>query len=177
LFTFDYDLILLGLNQRFPKSKSQVKRELQALHDLGRNLVELPGKSLQQIPLADETREAIIQAKHLKMEALRRQLKHIGKLMRDEDADSIRIALDKLRHPHEKEVSEFHEVEGWRDSLLAGDDAVLGELCVRFVDIDRQHLRQLIRNAKKERELNKPPKSARVLFRYLKGLSDNNDGS
>lgn len=158
-----------------PKSKSQVKRELHALHDLGRDLVELPGKSLQQIPLSDETRDAVLEAKQLKMEALRRKLKHIGKLMRDEDADSIRIALDKLRQPHEKEVSEFHEVEGWRDALLAGDDVVLNELCGRFVDIDRQHLRQLVRNAKKEQALNKAPKSARVLFRYLKGLSENNN--
>ncbi|MBT7951051.1 MAG: DUF615 domain-containing protein [Gammaproteobacteria bacterium] len=158
-----------------PKSKSQVKRELHALHDLGRELVELPGKALKQIPLSEETLDAVLEAKQLKMEALRRQLKHIGKLMRDEDADSIRIALDKLRQPHEKEVSEFHEVEGWRDSLLAGDDAVLGELCGRFVDIDRQHLRQLVRNAQKERDLNKPPKSARVLFRYLKALSENNN--
>jgi ribosome-associated protein len=158
------------------KSKSQIKRELHALHDLGRDLVELPRKALHQIPLTDETREAIVEAKHLKMEALRRKLKHIGKLMRDEDADSIQIALDKLRQPHEKEVSEFHEVEGWRDSLLAGDDAVLEELCGRFVDIDRQHLRQLVRNAKKEEALNKAPKSARVLFRYLKGLVENNAG-
>ena len=158
-----------------PKSKSQVKRELHALHDLGRDLVELPGKALQKIPLSDETREAIVEAKRLKMEALRRKLKHIGKLMRDEDADSIQIALDKLRQPHEKEISEFHEVEGWRDSLLAGDDAVLGELCGRFVNIDRQHLRQLVRKAKKEQDLNKPPKSARVLFRYLKELSESNN--
>ena len=158
-----------------PKSKSQVKRELLALHDLGRDLVELPVKALNQIPLTEETLEAILEAKQFKMEALRRKLKHIGKLMRDEDADSIRIALDKLRQPHEKKVSEFHEVEGWRDSLLAGDDAVLGDLCERFVDIDRQHLRQLVRNAQKEKTMNKPPKSARVLFGYLKGLSENNN--
>ena len=157
-----------------PKSKSQVKRELLALHDLGRDLVELPVKALNQIPLTEETLEAILEAKQFKMEALRRKLKHIGKLMRDEDADSIRIALDKLRQPHEKKVSEFHEVEGWRDSLLAGDDAVLGELCGRFVDIDRQHVNQLLRNAKKEQTLNKPPKSARALFRYLKDLHRDN---
>ncbi len=157
------------------KSKSQVKRELLALHDLGRDLVSLSTKALQQVPLADETRDAIFEAKPLKMEALRRQLKHIGKLMRDEDADAIHAALNKLRQPHKKEVSEFHEVETWRDLLLAGDDAVLAELAGRFPDLDRQHLRQLVRNTKKEQTLNKPPKSARVLFKYLKGLSAGND--
>jgi ribosome-associated protein len=158
-----------------PKSKSQVKRDLLALHDLGRELVDLSSKALHQLPLSDDIRRSIIEAKHLKMEALRRQLKHIGKLMLDEDAEAIHKGLATLRQPHKKEVSEFHEVESWRDKLLAGDDELLAELCGRFSQIDRQHLRQLMRNAKKEQALGKGPKSARALFRYLKDLSDDNN--
>jgi len=156
-----------------PKSKSQVKRDLLALHDLGRDLVQLPVKALKKIPLSEETLEAVIDAKKLKMEALRRKLKHIGKLMRDEDEAAIRQALTALLQPQVQKVTEFHEVEGWRDALLAGDDLVLSELGGRFATLDRQHLRQLVRNAKKEQALSKPPKSARVLFKYLKELSEN----
>ncbi|TPC95485.1 DUF615 domain-containing protein, partial [Escherichia coli] len=40
-------------------------------------------------------------------------------------------------------------------------------------DADRQQLRTLIRNAKKEKEGNKPPKSARQIFQYLRELAEN----
>jgi ribosome-associated protein len=167
---------MIHTEEILPKSKSQVKRELLALHELGRALVGLPNKSLSQIPVSDATRDAILEAKQLKMEALRRQLKHVGKLMRDEDAGAIRLALAKLRKPHEKEVTVFHEVEDWRDRLLAGEDALVDELCGRFSGVERQRLWQLVRNARKERDLGKAPKSARVLFRYLKEFVDYNAG-
>jgi len=152
------------------KSKSQIKREFLALRDLGRELVELPGKALHQLPLSESFRAAILATRQLKMEALRRQLKHIGKLVRDEDIDAIQIALKNLRQPLGMEIKAFHEVESWRDALLGGDDKLLEELCERFEKLDRQHIRQLVRNANKERVANKPPKSARVLFRHLKEL-------
>jgi ribosome-associated protein len=40
-------------------------------------------------------------------------------------------------------------------------------------DADRQQLRSLIRNAKKEKEGNKPPKSSRLIFQYLRELAEN----
>ena len=45
-------------------------------------------------------------------------------------------------------------------------------LLTEFPSADRQYLRQLIRNAKKEIQGNKPPKSARSLFKYLRELLD-----
>jgi ribosome-associated protein len=156
------------------KSKSQIKREFLALQDLGRKLVELPGNALHQLPLTESIREAILLARQLKMEALSRQLKHIGKLIRDEDIDAIQIALENLRHPHDKDVDTFHEVEIWRDALLAGDDKLLEELCERFAMLDPQHIRQLVRNAKKEQAAKKPPRAAKILFRKLKELISEN---
>ena len=154
------------------KSKSQVKRELLALQDLGRELVNLAPKALQKVPLTEKTRGAIIQARQLRMGALARQLKHIGKLIRDEDVDRIRAVLDQESLPHQVEVEAFHEVETWRDGLIAGVDGLFEQLCGRFPGLDRQHLHQLIRESKKEQALNKPPKSSRALFRYLNELSE-----
>jgi ribosome-associated protein len=159
------------------KSKSQVKRELLALQDLGRELVNLAPKALQKMPLTEKTREAIIQARQLRMGALARQLKHIGKLMRDEDVETIRAVLDQENLPHQVEVEAFHEVESWRDGLIAGEEGLFELLCGRFVDLDRQHLHQLIRESKKEQALNKPPKSGRALFRYLKELAEGAAGT
>ena len=154
------------------KSKSQIKRELLALQVLGRELMDLSGKQLEQMPVSDPLREAVLAAKHMKKGALKRQLQHIGALMRTEDTDAIRQALVALRQPHQDEVQDFHEIEGWRDALLAGDAGLLDELCLRFPGLDRQHVSQLLRNAGKEQAANKPPRSARALFRYLQGLQE-----
>ena len=162
--------MMLNTEENQKKSKSQIKRELLTLQELGKELANLPAKVLPQVPLSEPVLEAILEAKQMKKVALKRQLKHIGGLMRDEDEGAIRMALNRLRQPHLKEVKEFHEVEAWRDALLAGDESLLDELIRRFPEIDHQHLRQLIRNAKKEQVLNKPPKSARALFRYLNEL-------
>jgi len=93
--------------------------------------------------------------------------------MPKEDESSIRTMLYKLQQPHKDEVKVFRELEQWRDQLLLGDQDLLNELANKFVNFDRQHIRQLIRNANKEQEMNKPPKSARLLFKYLTEMQSN----
>lgn len=155
------------LEEGLPKSKSQNKREMHELQALGKQLVELPLKQLVDIPISDKLRDAVVAARSLKHGAIRRQLQYIGSLMPKEDEVSIRTMLHKLQQPHKNEVKAFHQLEQWRDQLLQGDQVLLDELVSKFINFDRQHIRQLIRNAKKEQELNKPPKSARLLFKYL----------
>ena len=149
------------------KSKSQIKREMHELQALGKQLVGLPHKQLVNIPMSDKLRYAVIAAKTLKRGAIRRQLQYIGKLMPKEDEASIRTALNELQQPHKDEVDALHEIERWRDQLLLGDQGLLNELATRFVYFDRQHITQLIRNATREQEQKKSPKSARLLFKYL----------
>ena len=163
---------MIDTEDKQEKSKSQIKRELLALQELGRELLYLSGKHLNRIPMTDALREAVLVAKLLKKEALRRQLQLIGALMRDEDAAAIRRALATLQQPHQEKVQVFHEIESWRDTLLAGDTDLLDELCNRFVGFDRQHVRQLLRNAGREQSLNKPPRSSRALFRYLQEIHE-----
>lgn len=153
-----------------PKSKSQVKREMQALRDLGRKLVDLPPAVLDKVELSETTRDAIVAAHGMKREALRRQLSHIGGLMRREDAELVVQTLEQLGRPHLQAVRAEHELETWRDGLLAGDEEVMANLLDTCPDVDRQHLRQLVRNAIRERDQEKPPKAARALFRYLREL-------
>ncbi|MCW8962284.1 MAG: DUF615 domain-containing protein [Gammaproteobacteria bacterium] len=155
------------------KSKSEIKRELEALKDLGRELLDLPARQLLQVPLDDTTHTAIVDAHGMKKGALKRQLRYIGGLLKNEDAAAIRAELDRLQQPHRQQVRAHHEVEQWRDSLIAGDDSVLPDLASRFADLDRQYLMQLVRNARKEQQQEKPPKSARVIFQYLKELQEN----
>lgn len=152
------------------KSKSQIKREMQALRDLGKELVDLPVSVLKKIDLSEAVYEAVMLAQGLKREALRRQLQHIGKLLREEDEVAIRQALAQIAQPQRNEVRAFHEIERWRDKLISGDDQVINQLVEQFPTAERQQLRTLARNARKESELDKPPKSSRLLFKYLKEL-------
>lgn len=157
-------------NEVLPRSKSQVKREMQSLRDLGEELVALPLVLLKKFEFSERLLDAILLAQESKREALRRQIQHIGKLLREEDDVAIRLLLSQISQPKRDEVIAFHEIEEWRDRLLDGDNETINQAVNRFQDADRQHLRQLVRNALKERQQEKPPKSARLLFQYLKGL-------
>jgi ribosome-associated protein len=152
-------------------SKSHIKRELHALQNLGGELVQLSDGWLAKLPLSDELLKAVKEAQRLKKGALKRQLQFIGKLMRSADADAIQTGLDNLRQPQREDVARFHQLEAWRDALVAGDEEMLTVIIDELPGIDSQHLRQLMRNAIRERDQNKPPKTARQLFQYLKTQS------
>jgi len=153
------------------KSRSQLKREMQARRDLGEALVELSATRLAKIPLSEETLEAVQDGQRFTRRALKRQLTRIATLMTEfDDEAAIRRALEQLYQPHRDEVRRHHEAEQWRDDLVAGDAGVMQTLVERFPEIDRQHLRQLARNAKKEGEQQRPPKSARLLYQYLHSM-------
>lgn len=153
------------------RSKSQIKRELHALQDLGRDLVALPDKSLARLPLSESLGAAIREARPMARGARQRQLRYIGGLIAHEDVDAIRQALDEVLRPGREAVEQFHEVEKWRDELIEGGEEAINELLVHRPDADRQHLRRLVRNVQKERRENKPPKAARLLFKYLRDFA------
>jgi ribosome-associated protein len=63
----------------------------------------------------------------------------------------------------------MHALERRREKLLADDNA-LTALLSEAPHLDVQHLRTLIRNARKEQAENKPPKAYREIFQILKQL-------
>lgn len=154
-------------------NKTQLKREMKALHDLGRQLVEMPLSKFEKITLSERISDAILLAKKLKKGALQRQLRFIAGIMKEEDTNTIIAEIKQLSLPQEQEVKAFHQVEEWRDKLIAGDNNLINKLVDKF-SADRQHLRQLVRNANKEAQNNKPPKASRLLFKYLKDLLESN---
>ncbi len=152
-------------------SKSQLKRDAHALLELGKKLVQLDKGSLAKIPLPDNLLDAINSARKIRQHgALKRQLQYIGKLMRKADAEPIQTAYEAITDHFRANTQQLHKIENWRDRLLTEGDSALGELLDQHPDADRQHLRQLMRSAKKEREQNKPPRAARELFQYIKSL-------
>lgn len=152
-------------------SKSQLKRESHALQDLGEELVGLPASRLAKIPMPEELADAVELARRITARGGRkRQLQYIGKVMRKIDVEPIEQAMAALHNDAARETARLHKLEQWRDRLLEEGDHALSELLDDYPQADRQHLRQLLRNAQREKQQNKPPKSARELFRYLREL-------
>lgn len=150
-------------------SKSQRKREMLALQDLGAALVDLGEGQLARLDLPEELRAAIDEARRIRQRGARkRQLQYIGRLMRAVDAEPIRAALAGIHQRDREAVQRHHQAECWRERLLAEGDRALGHLGAEIADLDRQRVRQWVRAAQAESREGKPPRAARALFRYLR---------
>ena len=148
-------------------SKSQRKRDMHALQDLGRELSELRPDQIAKLDLPEDLHAALLESKRIKAhEARRRHLQLIGKLMRVLDADAVRAALGRVTGDSKAAVATMHRAERIRTRLIE-DDAALTEFMAEFPAADLQALRQLVRNARREHEANKPPKSSRELYRMV----------
>jgi len=149
-------------------SKTQRKQEMHALQGIGKELAGLHKDKLAQLSLPENLADALAELKRLtRHEARRRQLQYIGKLMRTVDAEPIQAKLDEWNDVTHAQAAKFHLVEQWRDRLLAGNEA-LSDLAMEYAHADIQQIRTLIRNAHREAEAGKPPKSSRLLFKLLR---------
>ena len=152
-------------------SRSQLKRDMEALQRLGEELVALPENQLASIPLPEKLRDAVEFARRITSHgALKRQRQYIGKLMRDVDPAPIRTRLDELRNADRLTKARFQQTERWRDRLIAEGDAALSEFLSQCPNADRQQLRQLMRAATEEARSGQPPRHSRALFRYIQSL-------
>ncbi len=155
------------------KSKSQIKRELLALQDLGERLTTLKPDLIERLPLSDALHKALHDApKHKAHIARKRHIQYIGKLLRDQDIDAILVLIDQLDSSTREYNERFHALERWRDRLLGDGDSALEAFFNDYPNADRQHLRGLLRQAQHEAAHNKPPAAARKVFKYLRELDE-----
>lgn len=153
-------------------SKTELKNDMIELQKLGEELVDLKPSALAKFPLPDDLAEAIKDAQRFKNEARRRQLQYIGRLMRNIDPEPLQAALDKLRNKHSQSSAVLHKLELLRDRVVEEGDSAIEDVMEMYPDADRQRLRQLARQAKKEKQANKAPKASREIFQVLKVLND-----
>lgn len=150
-------------------SKSEKKRQMHALQAMGAEIVAMNEAQQAQVPLTPELEKAIGEARRIKSnEGLRRQMQYIGKLMRAADSNAIAEALQAQKDQQQRLARSFHLMERWRDELVDGDDNKTAEFVSRFPNVDVQQLRTLIRNARSEKSRQKPPTSARKLFKLIR---------
>ena len=152
-------------------SKSQIKREMKALQEIGAKLLTLNADQIKQLPLSDEMLAAIDESRRIRShEAQRRHLQYIGKIMRREDTEAISEKIALFDTTSDAYNRQFHMLEHWRDRLIAEGDSALNALIEEKPETDRQMMRQLIRTAQKELKNEKPPAAARKIFRAFREI-------
>lgn len=151
-------------------SKSELKREADRIQALGKVLLELNPKKWVELPISDTLRAALAESTRITQnEAKRRHLQYVGKVMRDEDLDAIKTALDLLDPSSELYGRRIKQQELWRTRLVT-TEAGLDAFIEAYPEVDRQQLRNLVRNAQKEMstEPPKPGTNYKKLFQFIK---------
>lgn len=158
-----------------PISKTQRKKQVTALQDLGAELVKLKDDQLAAIELPETLRDAVLEARRIgSFEGRRRQMQYIGKLMRNVDAAPIRAALDALQAEPRRETALHKRAESWRERLLA-DEAALAEFVRAYPQAGARHMQTLISAALREREAGQPPRHFRALYQLIRALLEGRD--
>ena len=157
-------------------SRTQMKREVEALQQIGEKLTELSDDKLKRVPMSDELRAAIEESRRIKprTSAMKRHLNFVGKIMRTEDAEAIQAAMAVFEAGSAQNTQIFHKLERWRDRLISDDNTALSSFIEEYPSADIQHIRQLTRNSQREAKQNKPAASAKKLFKYLRELEELN---
>ena len=157
-------------------SKSEIKRQMLARQDLAKTLSELSIDQIKSLPVEERLKEKLLETEKIKtFGAIKRHKLFLGKLMRaldDEEISAIEARLEAIKGVNKVEIAKFHHLERLREDLL-NNDSRLTQLIQDHPGQDLLNLRTLIRNARKEKAENKPPKAFREIFQILKALDGN----
>ena len=156
-------------------TRTQQRRDALAVLALANQLVELPQSKLAKLELPEDVVREIANTRRITAHiARKRQLQFLAKVMRRHDTavfDGVRAALGENRERQRQETAAMHRIEATRDRLLEDTDSALSELIAQHPNVDRQHLRSLVRQAKIEKDGNKPPRAYREIYQLLKELA------
>jgi ribosome-associated protein len=155
-------------------TRTQQRKDALAVLALANQLMELPPSKLAKLDLPEDVQREIANTRRITAHiARKRQLAFLAKVMRRHDVaifEGVRAALGENRDLQRQETAAMHRLEAMRDRLLADPDNTMGEVIELYPSVDRQHLRSLVRQAKSEKDGNKPPRAYREIYQLLKEL-------
>lgn len=152
-------------------SKSELKRDAQELHQLGSEIAKMGKKQRERLPLNDDLKEAMVVADKIsnKSDAYRRHLNYIAKTLRTvENIEEIKAIIDVMLNKNNQAEVMIKKIEQLRSDLIEQGDALINDTIEQYPTLERQKMRQLVRNAAKELKAEKPGKGYKELFQYLK---------
>lgn len=157
-------------------SKTQLKREAEALQSLGEALAELPSDALEPLGLPDRLLHALEELRRITShEARRRQRQFIGRLMRNVDPAPLQALLESRARPSREAARLFRIAEQWRDRLVAEGAAAVSAFVIACPGVDATELGEAVEAARAGRS-----GAPKRLFRMIKALVDRaaaNDGT
>lgn len=152
-------------------NKTRIKKEIGELFALGETMSKLSAAHLNSLELSENIHKAVKEVADMPHTGARKRLlKYIAGQLHKIDVTPIQENLARIQNKSAHSVREHHLSEHWRDKLINEGNEAVTELFDEQPDADLQQIRQLLRNIKKETETGKPPKSSRLLYRYLKSL-------
>jgi ribosome-associated protein len=136
------------------KSKTEIKREMHELQDFAQSLIEMSKHQRSRLPLTEDLKDAMIVADKItnKHEALRRHVRHTAKILLETDLEPIHQAIAVMANKHQQETAKFVRLESIRDELIEQGNDAIEALITEFPQIERQKIKQLVRNAAKEKK-------------------------
>lgn len=159
-------------------TRTQQRRDALAVLAFATQLSEMPPSKLARAELPEDVLREIDSLRRITSNiARKRQLAFLAKVMRryeDDAFETARALLGENREKQRQETAAMHRLEALRDRLLEDENA-LQEVIDQYPSIDRQHVRSLIRQARIERDGNKPPRAYREIFQLLKQVSAETD--
>ncbi|MBK8285283.1 MAG: DUF615 domain-containing protein [Ahniella sp.] len=156
-------------------SRSQQRREALDVLALAGSLMDLTEGELSRVPLSESLRTQVDFARSITAHiARKREMQFLAKHLRkaEDELPAIRAAVEATKQSGRQEAAVLHRLEQWRDRLVRGDDDDQNAALQEFPQVERQTLRQLVRQAKLEAERGQPPAAARKLFRLLREAAE-----
>ena len=155
------------------RGRSAKKRAAQAIDALAVRMVEASEAVCRALPLTDDLREVLSQARSTRARGARkREIKHLaGLLRRDEEAaGAVLLALDEFGRSNRAERDFFHQIEELRDALCSPDRfaEAIETAAVQVPGLDRQTFTRLARSV----HTNGDKRASREIFRRLRMLME-----
>jgi len=151
-------------------NKSALKRTHQALQKLVAELVEMNPAQLEKLPLDEDLKLGVVQARGMRKSALKRQIRYLSGLLAKRDSLPLQQALNDLQGTSREATVRMHRAERWRERLLEEGDEAVSALAQDYPQLNYQHVRLLLRNILRDQRSGKTPRRYRELYRYLYDL-------
>lgn len=152
-----------------PPTKTELKRQAQALQELADRLIEAPEEALAGLELPEKLADALALARRITSHGAKlRQRLFVGKLLRGVDPEPIRLALDAAARNARMAAARFRRAERWRDDLIARGPEAAADFLAEFGSADRGRLLALIAAAAREHRSGRYGAAARELFGFVR---------
>lgn len=137
-------------NENDYKSRTERKKEAEKLQKLGLKLTKLTIQQLERIEIPQDLRKALVEGKNITSNiAGKRHRQYIGALMRDVNPSVIHRALLEAEEESPDGSGEKSDSLLWVERLLMGNLDDIETLLSEYPGLERQRLKQLIRNIRK----------------------------